>query len=446
MVGRACAWLRSWPRRWKSLLCAGCLIWQFVPPAQAQDLPAVDEERVAAAGIRRLDGSALTLYTDVRNDADLERLPAEFAAALPQWEKFFGQAAPPDGGPARGCVMRDAEKFRQAGLLPEDLPPFEHGYTRGRAWWVYEQQSAYYRRHLALHEGTHWYSLQVAGDLGPAWYAEGVAELNGTHRLEGDRLQLRWFPQSRDETPLWGRILLVRKALAAGERLTLDELWALPQEAPRQLTAYGWCWAGCTFLDGHPRAHQAFRALAQLLGQNGFADRVHEAFAPLRPQLDWEWQQFLDELDYGYDLQRSAVSYAEGQPLDGPVQLDVASDRAWQSSGLRVEAGRSYAIVAQGRFQIARTTRPWPCEPGGVTIRYYAGRPLGRLLAAVVPDDAPINAAPWRAAKSIGLGATLRPAESGTLYFRLNDSPAALDDNAGAAHVTIAPGAAASEP
>jgi hypothetical protein len=37
----------------------------------------------------------------------------------------------------------------------------------------------------------------------------------------------------------------------------------------------------------------------------------------------------------------------------------------------------------------------------------------------------------------VGLAATLKPAESGTLYLRINDSAAKLADNAGAVTVVV---------
>jgi hypothetical protein len=37
----------------------------------------------------------------------------------------------------------------------------------------------------------------------------------------------------------------------------------------------------------------------------------------------------------------------------------------------------------------------------------------------------------------VGLGAELTPAETGTLYLRINDSPAELADNAGGLQVQV---------
>ena len=108
-----------------------------------------------------------------------------------------------------------------------------------------------------------------------------------------------------------------------------------------------------------------------------------------------------------------------------------------------LEAGREYRVTARGRFQIAVENsnageRPWMCEPGGVTIEYHNGRPLGVLLGAIVPDGAarPAEAGLARPI-AIGLGATITPGASGTLYLRVNDSAARLGDNRGALTIMI---------
>ena len=66
----------------------------------------------------------------------------------------------------------------------------------------------------------------------------------------------------------------------------------------------------------------------------------------------------------------------------------IAADRGWQSSGVWLEAGKTYHVAASGRYQIAVEKngdgeKAWSCEPGGVTIEYHDGRPLGELLGAV---------------------------------------------------------------
>ena len=114
-----------------------------------------------------------------------------------------------------GCVIRDKALFRDAGLIPDSLPHFLDGYCVGSRFWVYDQPSDYYRRHLVLHEGTHSFMFTVLGGCGPPWYMEGTAELLGTHRWKDGQLELNYIPANWEESPMWGRIKIVQDDLAA---------------------------------------------------------------------------------------------------------------------------------------------------------------------------------------------------------------------------------------
>ena len=100
---------------------------------------------------------------------------------------------------------------------------------------------------------------------------------------------------------------------------------------------------------------------------------------------------------------------------------------------LAAAIGQRYRLTASGRYQVGKTTKVWWSEPGGVSIRYYQGRPLGILLAAVRPEKA-AEKDPSALLQPIvvGLGATIAPQQDGTLYFKINHSAAELNGNAGA--------------
>ena len=116
----------------------------------------------------------------------------------------------------------------------------------------------------------------------------------------------------------------------------------------------------------------------------------------------------------------------------------MAADRGWQNSGLRLEAGVNYQLTATGRYQVAKNAKVWWCEPGGVSIRYYKGRPLGILLASVRPDHpAPGSTSALLHSTVVGLGTTLSPPQTGTLFLKINDSAGELDDNAGELKVEV---------
>ncbi|MEX0712700.1 MAG: hypothetical protein WD278_10145, partial [Pirellulales bacterium] len=275
-------------------------------------------------------------------------------------------------------------------------------------------------------------------------YMEAVAELLATHRLVDGRPLLAQFPATRDEVAGWGRIKLVRDAVGQGRPLGLGDVLDYGPRAHLENEPYGWCWAAAALLSGHPRYRDRFGRLPALVRQKDFNRRFRQLYDDDWNELTEEWQVFTGSLEYGHDLARWAIEFAPGEPLAaGGQRVSVAADRGWQSSGVRLEAGATYRLQATGRFQVAGGPPPWISEAGGVSIRYHRGRPLGMLLAAVrTQAGAGGKAAEGRPSGLLspvaaGLSSTLTPAESGTLYLCINDSPAELADNAGSLEVLI---------
>ncbi|HEX5471180.1 MAG TPA: hypothetical protein VFW73_04810, partial [Lacipirellulaceae bacterium] len=170
------------------------------------------------------------------------------------------------------------------------------------------------------------------------------------------------------------------------------------------------------------------------------------SFVPDWEDLNAEWQAYIATLDYGYDFDRMAIEFQTGKPLAGQsASATIAADRGWQTSGVWLDAGKSYHITAAGRYQIAAEqlagkSTPWLCEPGGITIEYHAGRPLGMLLGAIDRRGNRTAASGGSFAEPLAIGtqATIKTSVSGTLYFRVNDSAAKLDDNRGTLSIKVA--------
>jgi hypothetical protein len=395
---------------------------------------AIDEARVAAAGIRKLQSQRLVLYTDLPASDEVDRLGELFDQAYPLWCRYFG-VPETDKSDWRltGYLIQDKQRFESVGLIPDNLPTFANGYSRDDEIWLFEQPSDYYRRHLLLHEGTHGFMYTRLRASAPPWYMEGIAELLATHRLVDGKLQMNYFPRTREEVPLWGRIKLVQQDYAAGRGQFLDRVFDAPPESHQRVEAYGWCWAAAALLDGHPRYRERFRKAVRLTTEPDFAEQFGALYRDDWQDLSEQWQLFIANLEYGYDLERAAVDFQPGEDLpSGGRTVTVAADRGWQSSRLRLEAGKPYRIRAQGRYQVAASPQIWWSEPGGVSIRYYQGRPLGMLLAAVRYDDRqPDEPSGLLSVAAVGIDSTLTPSRSGTLYLRVNDSAAELSDNAG---------------
>lgn len=409
-------------------------------PTVVSRLP-VDEAKAAAAGIRKVEGEHLTLYTDLPLDAEIEALPRAFDLAVPQWCRYFEfDPANVDGWKMTGFVMGDKARFQRVGLLPDYLPDFKNGFCHGMELWLYEQPSAYYRRHLLLHEGTHAFMAQMLGATGPPWYAEGMAELLATHRWDGHKLELNYLPADKTETPEWGRIKIIRDGFEARNALSLDNVMSYGPRAHLEVEPYGWCWGAAAMFDGTTAFRPAFRAMRNHVNEppDVFNRRLRSALGAKWRDAVEQWQLFVTEAEYDYDFERALPIRTEARPLPGETTVRVAADQGWQSSGLLVESGRSYRLVASGRYQVGDKPKPWWCEPGGVTIKYYRGRPLGMLLCAVRDDeDLSPGTSPLIFPQPVGVGRDISFSSGGTLYFRINESPAALDDNRGELSVRV---------
>ena len=432
-------------RKFPLLLAAGLIFFLAAPsPAHADRGPGripVDEAKAAEAGIRKLPpAKRLILYTDLPSSPEVDAMPALFDQAFPQWcEYFHVDPAQQANWQMTGFVMKDKTRFQRAGLLPADLPPFPHGYCRGYNLWLYDKPTDYYRRHLLLHEGVHGFMFTVLGSCGPPWYMEGMAELLATHELRDGRLLLGYMPARREEVPDWGRVRIVKDAFAARRAMGLDRVIDFSPTAHQDVAPYAWSWAAAIFLDRHPRYRDRFRQLYQHVLESDFNDRFHQAYRVDWREMNEEWQVFVSGMEYGYDIARAAIAFVPGQPLPASgATVRVAADRGWQSSGLRLDAGVKYRVTASGRLHLAALPKDCWCEPGGVSIHYYQGRPLGLLLGAVRPDK-PAEKAPSALLRPvvIGLDTLLSPAEAGTLYLKINGSAADLAGNSGEIKVRV---------
>ncbi len=397
----------------------------------------IDEQRIRANGIIKIPGRHIDIFTDVRDREDVNELATIFDRAVDFWCDYFViDRSKADRWRISAMVMLDRSRFERAGLYPAELPDFPAGYQSGDQIWLYVQPGTYYTRHLFLHEGTHAFMWQFLQGVGAPWYAEGMAELLAVHRWDGVEFTMNDRKSRRDELPYWGRIKLVKDAVADGRPLSLQDVMAAEISNFRQVNWYAWAWAACYFFDSHPKCSKKFRELQNRVRDDSpkFSTTFWNALRADHAQLNRDWNLFLQEIDYGIDLPRSLISEAE--PVsDG--SLTIQADRGWQDTGIHVGLGDEFEIIGSGRFVIRRTTRAWESEANGITVEYFGGYPLGRLLAAVVPLDAsePTSFEPM----SIGEQATIVGTTSGRLYLKINDSPAERDDNEGSLQVIVNP-------
>jgi len=410
-------------------------------------LPVYDEQRLEALGIRRYESKHLVLYTDI--PAELARpLPPLMDQAYAALEDYFGPL-PPDRERKDfqmvGHIMADRGLFQEAGLIKDDAQILLEGVYRNQQFWMKDQPIDYYRRHLMVHEGVHCFMVANPNPTNRfVWYMEGMAELFRAHQTDRDgKTRFRLFPSDRDTFGGLGWIRLVDEDRRSTGLRTIEAVTALQVNDCQKYNAYAWSWSLCAFLDGHPRYRDRFRRIGSLVTSRSDATlELQKVFQDDWPQLSEEWLVFAGNLCYGYDIARTVLDLSPGQPLEkagGTVDLDVAADRGWQSSGILLEPGLTYAISASGRFVVATEPKPWESEPQGVSIRYHAGQPVGKLVAAIrsqILGEAP----PYTTMLTvlpIGREARLSPRIAGTLYFRVNDFWNELADNSGSVQVKV---------
>lgn len=426
-------------------------------------VPESPTDTARRAGLRVLEGRHLALVTDrpPRVDDGVDDLPRLFDEAFDSWCRHTGlDPAVHAGWRAFGCLMMDREPFRAAGLLPADgvLPDFANGFCAGGRFWMMDQSSPDYRRHLLLHEGVHAFMLTLrSAAAAPPWYAEGIAEYLATHRLEKDsagrvRFVATPIPARRSDVEQLGRIEQLHALRDSAHAPLLADVFALPPQAHATLDAYAASWAAVAMLANHPAHRTAFAAAERRPLDGGFTARLTAAPAWDGNRARRDFAAFLTDLDYGFDFSRSAIDWAPGKPLAGRVEIPVAADRGWQNSGRSLTKGQSCSFNATNRIgvgvgqasacrserkdAIPPITRPLESTPDGITLRWYRGRPIGRLLMAqwVDHDDA---TSPTFHVLAEGASGTFTAAADGPVYLKVNEAPGDLADNTGEFRVVL---------
>jgi hypothetical protein len=394
------------------------------------------------SGFERLRGRYIDVITDMPLSDELRELPAAFDAAMPLWCQAFGmQLVDVKDWHVDAYVMLERERFRAAGFIPARVENFVYGFQLGDALWVTEQPSAYYRRHLLLHEGTHWFMSRKFGSNAPPWLMEGMAEWFGTHAWNGQVLTMNLVPKANTDVPFWGRITLIQKQLREGNAPSLESILRYGNTAHQQVDAYAWSWAAVMFLKNHPNSSAAFANMMKQPMRDD-ATLTRWLFAELReewPRLRGDWRAFVSELEYGYDLTRGMLKIGEAKQLGGQaIEVQVRADQTWQSAGVLLSAPGTVEIKATGQYSVGTDPGPWVCEPQGVTLEYEQGEPLGKLLLAIV---APISKEAKNTIKltplPIGAGGRIKVEEAGELFFRINEKSGGLADNSGTLNVVV---------
>jgi hypothetical protein len=426
------------------LLCAAAALPQLALHGQDAEIKRAAE----AAGLQFFSSKHVSIVTDIRGNESVKEFPLVFDRAVEQWARFFEV---PEKRLAKfhmtGYVMVDSSRFQQADFIPRDLPKFLHAYQLGDQFWIHEQPSDYYRRHLVLHEGTHGVMEFLFQGAGPPWYMEGTAELLGTHRWDGTQLEMSVIPDSKDAFAYLGRLKIIRQGQDSHQIPPMVEIMQYDKKAHLRVEPYAWCWALSVFLDQETVARKSFRGMAPkgVDSSPAFSSQFFRQHSKRWRQLETQWQAFAAEMEYGFSPAESVPTMVDSAPIAGEGRWSVNANHGWQSTGIQLKAAKSYRLTATGRYQVAQLPQPWWCEPQGITIAYHRGRPLGEVTAAVVSEGGvgegesatADSAGSFTRPLPVGREAIIRPTRDGTLFLRINEAAGELGDNRGTASVVV---------
>ena len=415
-----------------------------VPPDTAFVRVAYSDSPVAPSDppLVRTAGRHIRLITDL--DAEqASRLTEAFDAAVPQWQSTYRlDQNQTNDFVVRAFVMVDRERFRRDGWLPDTLPPFAFGYALDDRVFVNRAESEYYTRHLLLHEGVHSLFLHVHRHTGPYWFAEGTAEWLATHRSGDDGLRIGIVPESPESAPYWARVTVLDRMKRDGELPSVGSVLSMPPTTEGNLNRYAPAWSMMRMLATYDDTRSIITKPSELTLDSLL--RFNRMFTERHPggRTLWSarWRVWCESVGYGMQPERHRTTLSIDDPaFDGSTfRRDVTADRGFQSVGVVFPAGTTIEIRAIGDCVLANQPKPWRSEPQGVSIRYVNDRPLGRLIAMVLPkrpDDAPVL--PPAEIVSVGRGSTIRFDQPSWLLLRINDATGELDDNTGGYPVRI---------
>ena len=400
------------------------------------------------AGLRVFESNHLVLITDraSRVGDTLEGLPEIFDEAVGIWAKHYRiPLSAVLKWKACGCLVVDRERFRKAGLLPDAIPDFTNGYCDHYRFWLNEQSNPAYRRHLLLHEGVHAFTATLLNLNTPTWYTEGIAEWLATHRLVEERPQFQHtpIPVTPKDVEQLGRIEMIRRLRQSAEAPSLDEVFARKPTLHGTVGSYASAWAVVAFLARCPRYQEVFAVTEQQPLDADFTRRLTTQPGWNGATASRDFDAFTADLDYGFDCSRMTINWSSGRRLPAAgATATVTAARGWQNSGWQLEAGRQYQLRASGRCRVGQlhhddSLLDLESTAGGISIDWYRGRPLGRLLLAQW-DEKPDSGG--RAQFQIlgeGGETTFTAVSDSPLFLKINNRPDNLSASDGQLTVNV---------
>lgn len=365
---------------------------------------------------REVRSARAILKTDV-SERQAQIILAKLERLIPLLEKYFGKRME---ALITGFVVRDISQW------PADSFPDAEGRQKieqrgglhvpkplGR-----QRQSIIYctdDHGTVQHESTHAYCYLAFGETGPTWLAEGIAEL-GSYWKEG-----------QTEVDIEPHVL--RYLQNSSPKRKLLEI-AVPGRVPFGQASwkdYAWRWALCHLLSTNPNYSKRFKPLAIGLMTQQPKASFETVYGPVAREISFEYDFFLEHFDNGFRADLCAWQWNKKSQFlrsAGTAKTTVTARYGWQATGIRVEQGQSYEVVADGKWKIVAEGKTESDADGDADGR-------GRLMGVVMTEYQLSPAFPLGAQKTF-----IAPA-SGDLYLRCQDEWNRLADNDGELNVTV---------
>jgi len=262
---------------------------------------------------------------------------------------------------------------------------------------------------IPLHEAVHAYCTQAFGHVGPAWFAEGLAEMGRYYRDEDGK------PKPGVHCPPFtARLLRRMKPKPVAEII-----------AAKQVTGNGWKaytrrWALCHLLAHNPNYSDRFRTLGIALMTRNRRVNFRRLYGSRMQELEFEYRFFVKHVEPGFRVGLCAWDWTakhERLPADNSVTATIDARGGWQPAGLRVKEGETYRFDASGKWKLKQSGNDLTAEGNG--------RGEGRLVGVLFHD--------YQLSEPFELGASGRwtASSDGVLLLRCRDNWGRLADNAG---------------
>ena len=133
----------------------------------------------------------------------------------------------------------------------------------------------------------------------------------------------------------------------------------------------------------------------------------------------------------------TANDYPLAKPLNGSTTIKVAAvTKAWTSSGVMVERGKTYDVSASGTWSVGKWCKPTDASGDGVyTLSCWdvGGQVVTGFSHSALVGKIGKGTIPFFVGKDFSFTSD----RDGALYFMINDAAATFGDNSGALDVTI---------